>query len=249
MKLRNLFFICAIGLTGGQINAATTVTGATFTNGATFGNAATLNTNHVLTSISTAATTYSILEGGTATGGTGDFQITSFDNATMLDADPSMSGLNLSRGVGNGTATFAFTQNLSLYSGFVIFDYASSTGDDVWSIEAINGSGTTVGSYNAGSATFGTAALKGPSNSGGGWYRTGGGGRIGGTSDGPAGLFFALADFTASGDISTAVRFKIVDGAGAGAPDPFALVAVTIPEPSSALLGALGVLFLLRRKR
>ncbi|MEX2606541.1 MAG: PEP-CTERM sorting domain-containing protein [Kiritimatiellia bacterium] len=63
------------------------------------------------------------------------------------------------------------------------------------------------------------------------------------------GTFFTIADFSGTGDLSTATGFRL-DGVS-GAIDPFVMVAV-IPEPGTlALIGiAFGALLLgARRKR
>jgi hypothetical protein len=58
------------------------------------------------------------------------------------------------------------------------------------------------------------------------------------------------ADSTLYSDTSVYAAFKlknVIGGAGASAADNFTII--PIPEPSAALLGGLGVLLLLRRRR
>ena len=248
--MKNLSLIpAALIVLVGSAHAATTVTGVTYANGASFGATATVNTDYILNSVTAGGTTYGTLEGGVASAANSQFQITTYNNATSVDAIGSATGLNLARGNANGNATFSFTQNLNLYTGFAVFEYRSGTSDASWAIEAIDSVGATVGSFNAGGASFGGVALKGPT---GGWYRnSGAGGQIGGSSDGPGGAFFNIADFTetTTGSMAGAVGLKITGASGNTGPDPFAMVALNVPEPSALLLSTLGFFFLLRRKR
>ena len=239
------------------------MTNATFTNGAIFGGAATQGTNHELLSISTSTTTYSILEGSAATSdsnsGTTEFrEITAFASQqntgalTTANAGLLMSGRNLSRGAANATGSFSFSKNLSEYVGFAIFEFILSAGNDsTWFIEAVDNVGVVVATYDAGAsgnfANFGGVALQGPA---GGWYNGNSTTRIP-QSAGPQGLFFTSSDFSAPLTNAVALRTRAAGNTTTGdnLPDTFSLVAVSVPEPSSVLLGILGLIPLLRRRR
>jgi hypothetical protein len=238
---------CAImlGLAAAGAHAAVMpVDSATF-DSALAGGRMTVDTDHDLTSITVGGTTYTQLEGATASGVTGDFIFGTYqDNGggQYGPYDGAVSGLNMAFAVANMTAgTWQFASPLTRYVGFAFFEL---TGGEAVELSLVDANDEVVGSFSSSSSSgYGPAVALPP---GGGWYRplAPNNSRFG-EDFGPNGLFFTLDDFTGSGDLSTATGLRLDGESGI---DPFALVAV-VPEPATMGLLALGGLAVLARRR
>lgn len=224
------------------------------------------NVQYDLATITVGSTVYIAVEGGTATGTTtgnssashfifGNFTtaVPQYDR-TVANKNAALSGLDMSLYVANATQegglpNWTFSTSLDQFDGFAFFetDNGGSNNNEVPVFELYDAFDVLVGqgSFSA----YNDNLISGP---GGSFRRKSNDSSTGNevTTVGVqvSGVFFTLADFTQEigQDINTATQIRLT---GADGIDPGALIAVNIPEPSSAFLTALASIALLRRKR
>ncbi len=267
MKKTTLFLLPLIAAAlATAAHGATAITSLTLTPAPTSPPTLNANVQYDLATITVGTTVYVAVEGGTATGTTvgssasanfifGNFTtvVPQYDR-TVANKNAALSGLDMSLYVANATdngglPNWTFTTTLDQFDGFAFFESDNGDGDtnEVPSFQLYDAFNVLVGqgSFSA----YQDNLISGP----GGSFRRKGTDSSTGTDVSTvsvqiSGVFFTLADFTqeTGQDISTATQIRLT---GASGIDPGALIAVNIPEPSALLLGALGLLPLLRRKR
>ena len=227
------------------------------------------NVQYDLASITVGSTSYNAVEGGTATGTTAGSSSSShfiFGNyttvvseydRTVANKNAALSGLDMSYYVANatqdgGVPNWTFTTTLDQFGGFAFFESdggGSNTSNEAATFQLFDALDVLVGQGSL-SNSYGDNLLNGVGDN---FHRkstdASTGGSVTNVNVQVSGLFFTLADFTAEAgqDINTANQLRLT---GADGIDPGALIAVNpVPEPSAALLGALGALALLRSKR
>lgn len=202
--------------------------------------------NAVLSSVTTAEGTYAVTSGAvTVTPSTANFGERFWRGTDPGNDAAAVTGLSLSNGLlnlGTTTSRYDFGATFTAATRFFILDaaQAGTTGGDPATIELTNAAGAVLGTYSYGllGTSFGGALATINSSN-----RESGGN----ISLDYAGTWFSLADFTGTGDISGATGIRISNASGL---DPVIVGVFAVPEPTSALLGALGLSALaLRRKR
>ena len=197
------------------------------------------NTNYDFASITAGSVTYSDLEGGTATPTTGSPSKYWVDGSTEpATGHDAVSGLRASTAAANiGELQIQFGQTLSNYDRFFMFDV---NGDDNPTLTLIDSLGNDVGttaytlsSYSYGSTVYESAnpMLRSSGSASSAWEFEG--------------VSFTLADFSGTGDSSTATGFRFSGDNGMD----LGKVVAAVPEPSSALLLLLGLGCLVSQRR
>lgn len=207
----------------------------------------------IVTGITTSAGTYTNLIGGTATTATASFGINSSPtvsyaaeaNVTTATLCSVLSGLTVTDGTNNngyGSASIQFGQVISSSDNLFIIESTAAGGTfDAGTVNLIDATGKQVGTYalswNALSTTVLASITFNSSGSGGGTTIT----------QNATGITFSLADFTGTGDLSTATGISYTSTGL----DPLVFGdASSTPEPTAyALLLGSALLFLILHKR
>lgn len=260
MKTRLQKTILLSLLAGASAHGATSITSVTLNNPLDVDGDLSSNVDYDVISVSAGGQTYSLVEGSTASSVNGLFisSTASTDDGryteTSANFNAAVAGRQISSFVANAIGgdsntdqvIFTFSQSLDSYDGFAFFEAGSSgnppTPNNVANLQLRNSGGTVVGNFDLLGANQSLVANH-PDD--GGFYRFDSVDRI---SVGIVGGFFQLSDFTEvlGQDITTATEIRL---SGTDGIDPAALVALTIPEPSAAILSFLGAAALLRRRR
>jgi len=223
-------------------HGAAAINDATFSGTFTAGSPESLTGVATLVSITTSEGTFNSLIGAVSSnaGGQRIYQGAdpALDSATVLGLTASDGLLNLT----SATTNFQFGTTFTTDTRFFILDATSVGGGfgDTATIVLIDAGGVAVGTYTFGltAGSFGTNIANIPSAN-----------RESNTpiSLETSGTWFSLADFTGTGDFSTATGLRFTNAAGL---DPTVIGTYTVPEPGSLLLAGLSTsAFLMRRRR
>jgi len=221
---------------------AAAITDATFSGTFTAGTPESLTGVATLVSITTSEGTFNNLTGAVSSNAAGQriYQGADpgTDSTTVLGLTASDGLLNLS----STTTNFQFGTPFTTDTRFFILDATSVGGGfgDTATIVLIDAGGAAVGTYTFGltAGSFGTNIANIPNAN-----------REGATAFSleTSGTWFSLADFTGTGDFSTATGLRFTNAASL---DPTVVGIYTVPEPSSLLLAGLSVsACILRRRR
>lgn len=223
-------------------SGAIVITDAGYTGTFTAGTPETITGVTTLASITTAEGTFSALTGAISSTAAGQ---RIYKGADLLNDDLTVVGLSASDGLLNLTSSptvFQFGSSFTAATRFFIIDATSVGGGfgDTATITLVDATGAAVGTY-----TFGLTAANFGTNLG--------------TIDNAnretnvaitlqtSGTSFSLADFTGTGDLSTATGIRLTNAAGL---DPTVVGIYTVPEPGAlALLGLSAGSLLFRRHR
>lgn len=221
---------------------AIVITDASYTGTFSAGTPETITGVATLASITTAEGTFSALTGAISSNAEGQ---RIYKGADLLSDNLTVIGLSASDGLLNLTSSptvFQFGTTFTAATRFFIIDATSVGGGfgDSATITLVDATGTAVGTY-----TFGLSAANFGTNIG--------------TIDNASresnvpitlqtsGTSFSLADFTGTGDLSTATGIRLTNAATL---DPTVVGIYTVPEPGAlTLLGLSAGSLLLRRRR
>lgn len=229
-------------LLAASAQGAVAITDATFSGTFTPGTPESLTGVATLVSVTTNEGTFSNLIGATSTNAAGQriYQGADLpsDSATLVGLIASDGLLNLT----SATTNVQFGTTFTTDTRFFILDATSVGGGfgDTATISLIDAGGAAIGTYTFGltAANFGTNIANIPSAN-----------RESNTAISleTSGTSFSLADFTGTGDFSTATGIRITNASGL---DPTVIGIYTVPEPGSLLLAGLSAsAWLLRRRR